>query len=164
MKSFEKALSPTSPAVVCELMVILQEPPPWQWTVVLMSCRATMDRISSCDGTFSLARVFFRESRAKAAYRSISEPGKSSRVLWQGQIGLVNARDSTILLHQKHFGNLNYLHSSLKKYLFRWNFRYLRMLLVGMKVQDTQARIFQLQRFPGLPGCGGRVVCLISWQ
>lgn len=49
-------------------------------------------------------------------------------------------------------------------YLLRWNLRYLRMLLVGMKVQDMQARIFQLQRFPGLPGCGGRVVCLISWQ
>lgn len=47
-------------------------------------------------------------------------------------------------------------------YLFRWNLRYRRMLLVGMKVQDMQARIFQLQRFPGLPGCGGRIVCLIS--
>ncbi|KAF3857788.1 hypothetical protein F7725_010989 [Dissostichus mawsoni] len=27
-----------------------------------------------------------------------------------------------------------------------------------------QARIFQLQMFPGLPGSGGRVVCFISWQ
>lgn len=47
-------------------------------------------------------------------------------------------------------------------YLLRWNLRYLRMLLVGMKVQDMQARIFQMQRSLEPPGCGGRVLCLIS--
>lgn len=47
-------------------------------------------------------------------------------------------------------------------YLLRWNLRYLRMLLVGVKVQDMQARIFQTHRLLELPACGGRVVCLIS--
>lgn len=37
----------TSPAVVCELMEILQEPPPWQYTVVLISCLSSRAAISS---------------------------------------------------------------------------------------------------------------------
>lgn len=37
----------TSPAVVCELMEILQEPPPWQYTVVLISCLTSRAAISS---------------------------------------------------------------------------------------------------------------------
>ena len=59
--------APTSPAVVWELMVILQDPPPWQCTMVVISWRATMARISSCAGTCSRVRVFFRESRANEA-------------------------------------------------------------------------------------------------
>lgn len=40
--------------------------------------------------------------------------------------------------------------------------RYLRMLLEGVKVQDMQARILHTQRLLEPPGCGGRVLCLIS--
>lgn len=52
----------TSPAVVCELIVILQEPPPWQYTVDVISCLLIRASISSRDGTNSLHLVFFRDS------------------------------------------------------------------------------------------------------
>ncbi len=65
----------TSPAVVCELMDILQDPPPWQYTVVVMSCLFNRAAISSWEGTCSLVFVFFRDSPMKWAYFSISVPG-----------------------------------------------------------------------------------------
>ena len=52
----------TSPAVVWELMVILQEPPPWQYTVDVISCRWIRASISSREGTNSLHLVFLRDS------------------------------------------------------------------------------------------------------
>lgn len=60
-------VSHTSPAVVCELMEILQEPPPWQYTVVLISCLTSRAAISSWEGTNSRVLVFFRDSPMKLA-------------------------------------------------------------------------------------------------
>lgn len=71
----------TSPALVWELMVILQEPPPWQYTVVVISSRVRRACISSWEGTNSLVFVLFRESLMNCAYLSISEPGKRSFTL-----------------------------------------------------------------------------------
>ncbi len=65
----------TSPAVVCELMDILQDPPPWQYTIVVISCLFSRAAISSWEGTYSLVFVFFRDSQMKWAYFSISVPG-----------------------------------------------------------------------------------------
>lgn len=52
----------TSPAVVWELMVILQEPPPWQYTMDVISCLWIRASISSREGTNSLHLVFLRDS------------------------------------------------------------------------------------------------------
>lgn len=62
-------------------MVILQEPPPWQYTVVVISSRVRRACISSWEGTNSLVFVLFRESLMNCAYLSISEPGKRSFTL-----------------------------------------------------------------------------------
>lgn len=52
----------TSPAVVCELIVILQDPPPWQYTVDVISCLLRMALSSSCEGTYSRPRTRLKAS------------------------------------------------------------------------------------------------------
>ena len=71
----------TSPAVVWELMEILQEPPPWQNTVVVISCLVSRAAISSWEGTYSLPLVLFRDSPVNKANCSISVEGYSSLIL-----------------------------------------------------------------------------------
>ena len=70
---------------MCELIEILQEPPPWQYTVVVISCLVSRATISSWEGTNSLALVFFSDSLMKWANISISVPGNSSLILKRHQ-------------------------------------------------------------------------------